>query len=68
MSQMSGISAAGAGSSPNGMLSMGAGFHGGQKAISIGYGKSIGERAVFTLGGAFSGSERSAGFGFGVKL
>jgi len=56
------------GSGPRGRIAIGAGFQGGERAISIGYGKRIGERASFTLGGAFSDGENSAGVGFGVDL
>ena len=66
MSQMA-INASGT-RSPRGRLAVGAGFQDGEKALSIGYAKPIGERASFSLGGAFSGSERSAGVGFGVDL
>ncbi|WP_082563422.1 YadA-like family protein [Pseudoxanthomonas sp. Root65] len=66
MSQMA-INASGT-RSPRGRLAAGAGFQDGEKALSIGYAKPIGERASFSLGGAFSGSERSAGVGFGMDL
>ena len=56
------------GNSPRGRIAVGAGFLGGEQAISIGYGKKIGDRASFTLGGAFSGDESSAGIGFGLDL
>ncbi|WP_191862300.1 YadA C-terminal domain-containing protein, partial [Stenotrophomonas sp. AS012628] len=61
------INAAGS-QSPRGRIAVGAGFQGGEQALSIGYGKRIGERASFSLGGAFSNGERSAGMGFGVDL
>src|SRR5690606_30201475 len=61
------INAAGS-QSPRGRIAVGAGFQGGERALSVGYGKRIGNRASFSLGGAFSGSERSAGVGFGVDL
>jgi hypothetical protein len=54
--------------SANGRLSIGAGFQSGQSAISIGWGRPIGEHASFSLGGAFSNGESSAGIGFGVDL
>ncbi|MGY1410828.1 MULTISPECIES: YadA-like family protein [unclassified Luteimonas] len=47
---------------------MGAGFNGGEQALSIGYGKRIGQRASFPVGGAFSGGERSGGIGLGIDL
>ena len=61
------INAAGS-QSPRGRVAVGAGFQGGEQALSIGYGRRIGQRASFSLGGAFSGSEKSAGIGFGVDL
>jgi len=54
--------------SPRGRIGVGAGWQGGEAAMSIGYSKSIGERGSFSLGGAFSGSESSVGAGFGVDL
>jgi len=56
------------GSSPRGRIAVGAGFQGGEQALSIGYGRRIGDRASLTLGGAFSDSENSAGIGFGLDL
>ena len=56
------------GNSPRGRIAVGAGFMSGEQALSVGYGRRIGERASFTIGGAFSGSERTAGIGFGVDL
>ncbi|WP_243877738.1 YadA-like family protein [Stenotrophomonas maltophilia] len=56
------------GRSERGRLGVGAGWQSGQKALSIGYGKQLGARASFSLGGAFSGNERSAGMGFGIDL
>jgi len=47
---------------------VGIGFQGQQQAVSIGYGKRIGERTSISLSGAFSGREKSAGLGFGVEL
>jgi autotransporter adhesin len=61
------INAAGS-QSPRGRIAVGAGFQGGEQALSVGYGKRIGERASFSLGGAFSNGEKSAGMGFGVDL
>ena len=61
------INAAG-GRTERGRLAVGAGTQGGREAVSIGYGRSIGQRASFSLGTAFSGSERSAGIGFGIDL
>jgi hypothetical protein len=61
------INAAGS-QSPRGRIAVGAGFQGGEQALSVGYGKRVGQRGSFSLGGAFSGSERSAGIGFGLDL
>jgi autotransporter adhesin len=57
-----------AGASGRGRVAAGAGVQNGRGALSVGYATSIGERARFSLGGAFSGSENSAGIGFGVDL
>jgi hypothetical protein len=54
--------------SPRGRVAVGAGFQNGESALSIGYGKRVGKTASFSLGGAFSSSEKSAGIGFGVDL
>ncbi len=54
--------------SPRGRIAAGVGFQGGERALSVGYAKRIGQRASFSLGGAFSGSEKSAGMGFGLDL
>ena len=43
-------------------------MQGGERAASIGYGKKIGDRASFSLGGAFSGSEKAVNAGFGFDL
>lgn len=56
------------GSSERGRLAVGAGFQGGEEAVSVGYGRRLGRRGSFSLGGAFSGSESSAGVGFGLEL
>ena len=61
------INAAGS-RSERGRIAVGAGFQGGREALSVGYGRRVGERASFSLGAAFSGSERSAGVGFGIDL
>lgn len=47
---------------------IGAGFQGGKQAVSVGYAKRIMPRISVSLSGAFSGSEKSAGVGFGVEL
>ncbi|RBB28294.1 adhesin, partial [Xanthomonas oryzae pv. oryzae] len=61
------INAAGT-QSERGRISVGAGFQSSEHALSIGYARKIGERASFSLGGAFSGNDSSAGLGFGVDL
>ncbi|MCS3358416.1 YadA-like family protein [Xanthomonas translucens] len=61
------INAAGT-QSARGRVSLGAGFQGGEQALSIGYAKKLGTRASFSLGGSFSGSDSSAGIGVGVDL
>lgn len=49
-------------------VAVGAGFQNVEQALSVGYGRRIGERGSFSVGGAFSGSERSAGIGAGFDL
>ena len=61
------INAAGS-QSTRGRVAVGAGFQGGERALSVGYGKQLGTHASFSLGGAFSKSETSAGVGFGLDL
>jgi hypothetical protein len=61
------INAAGS-RSPRGRIAVGAGWQNGENALSLGYSKPIGERASFSIGGAFSGDEKSAGVGFGIDL
>jgi len=51
-----------------GRLAVGMGFQDGESALSVGYGRRIGDNVSFSLGGAFSSDERSAGVGFGVDL
>lgn len=48
-------------------LGIAAGSHGGKQALSVGLQQRLGNRAALTIGGAFSGSERSftVGVGFG---
>ncbi|MDV3468350.1 ESPR-type extended signal peptide-containing protein [Stenotrophomonas sp. C3(2023)] len=43
----------------------GVGFQNGKSALSVGYQRALSDRATITLGGSFSGSEASAGFGAG---
>ncbi|MCY1459693.1 hypothetical protein D9M71_771860 [compost metagenome] len=56
------------GQSANGRVAVGVGFQGGEKALSVGYGRRLGSRGSFSLGGAFGGGEKSAGMGFGMDL
>ncbi|OBU58244.1 hypothetical protein A9J40_03330 [Stenotrophomonas maltophilia] len=60
------INAAG-GRTENGRVAIGAGFQSGESAVSVGYAKSFG-RASFSLGGSFSGDDKSAGIGLGIDL
>jgi len=54
--------------SEKGRLGVGAGYQGGEGALSVGYSKQIGDHASFSLGGAFSSDDSSAGIGFGIDL
>ena len=56
------------GNSAAGRVAIGIGGQGNQGAVSIGYGKRIGDRASFSFGASFSGGESSAGAGFGFDL
>jgi hypothetical protein len=44
-------------------VAVGGGVSGGEQALALGYQRAISDRAAFTIGGAFSGSENSAGVG-----
>jgi len=46
-------------------VGVGVGFQGGESALSLGYQRAISERATLTVGGAFSGDDRSIGLGGG---
>ncbi len=46
-------------------VGVGIGFQGGEKALSIGYQRALSDRATITIGGAFSGDEKSVGVGAG---
>jgi autotransporter adhesin len=46
-------------------VGVGVGFQNGESALSVGYQRAISDRAVITLGGAFSGDETSVGLGAG---
>jgi len=56
------------GRSARGRVAAGVGWQNGESALSVGYAKALGERASFSIGGAFSSDDRSAGVGFGVDL
>ncbi|MCD9031761.1 YadA-like family protein [Luteimonas sp. Y-2-2-4F] len=46
-------------------VGVGVGFQSGESALSVGYQRAISERATVTIGGAFSGDEKSVGLGAG---
>ncbi|HRO27787.1 MAG TPA: YadA-like family protein, partial [Luteimonas sp.] len=46
-------------------VGVGVGFQGGQSALSVGYQRALSDRATLTIGGAFSGDEKSVGVGAG---
>jgi autotransporter adhesin len=46
-------------------VGVGIGFQGGESALSIGYQRALSDRATLTIGGAFSGDEKSVGLGAG---
>ena len=46
-------------------VGVGVGFQGGERALSVGYQRAVSDRAAVTIGGAFSGQEKSAGVGVG---
>jgi autotransporter adhesin len=46
-------------------VGVGIGFQGGEKALSVGYQRALSDRATITIGGAFSGDEKSVGVGAG---
>ncbi|MBW8822818.1 MAG: YadA-like family protein [Xanthomonadales bacterium] len=46
-------------------VGVGAGFQNGRKALSVGYQRAISDRATLTIGGAFSGGDKSVGVGGG---
>ncbi|EJE6497615.1 YadA-like family protein, partial [Salmonella enterica] len=54
--------------SERGRIGAGLGWSSGERALSIGYSRAIGERGSFSIGGALSGGESSAGVGFGFDL
>ncbi|KWS02253.1 yadA-like C-terminal region family protein [Lysobacter capsici AZ78] len=59
------MSASAAGLRTTNRVAVGAGFQGGEQALSIGYQRAISDRATVTVGGAFSDSESSVGIGAG---
>jgi autotransporter adhesin len=56
------------GNSAKGRIAIGVGTQGSQGAVSIGYGKRLGDRGSFSLGASFSSGESSVGGGFGIDL
>ncbi|QNN70879.1 YadA-like family protein [Thermomonas carbonis] len=56
------------GDSAKGRIALGVGAQGGQGAVSIGYGKRIGDRGSFSFGASFSNGESAVGGGFGFDL
>ena len=56
------------GDSAKGRIALGVGAQGGQGAVSIGYGKRIGDRGSFSFGASFASGESSVGGGFGFDL
>jgi autotransporter adhesin len=46
-------------------VGVGVGFQSGESALSIGYQRALSDRATVTLGGAFSGDDKSVGVGAG---
>ncbi len=54
--------------SPRGRIAIGVGAQGGQGAVSIGYGRRLGDRGSFSLGASFAHGESSVGGGFGIDL
>ncbi|MEQ4574290.1 MAG: YadA-like family protein, partial [Gammaproteobacteria bacterium] len=46
-------------------VGVGVGFQSGESALSVGYQRALSERATITLGGAFSGDDKSVGVGAG---
>lgn len=65
-SQMA-INAAGVGEG-RGRIAVGVGMQSNQKAMAIGYAKSINPRVRISVGGSFSGSQNSIGAGMGFDL
>jgi trimeric autotransporter adhesin len=61
------INAAGA-ATTRGRGAVGVGAQKGKSAVSIGYARPIGERTHLSIGGSFSGPEKSAGIGLSVSL
>ncbi len=57
-----------AGASEKGRVAAGVGYQDGRSAISVGYGKQLGDRMRFSVGATSSGSQTSVGAGFGMDL
>ena len=62
---MSTMLASASGIQSDNRIAAGVGFMGGESSLAIGYQRKINDRATFTLGGAFTNDESSAGLGFG---
>jgi chromosome segregation ATPase len=62
---MAQMSASAAGLRTTNRMAVGVGYQGGESALSVGYQRALGENATFTLGGAISGDESTAGAGVG---
>jgi len=64
-SAMVNMAASAAGINTPNRVGVGVGFKSGERALSVGYQRALGDRAALTIGGAFSGNEKSAGMGLG---
>ncbi len=64
-SAMSQMTASAAGVRTTNRMAVGVGVQNGQAALSVGYQRAVGDKAAFTIGGAFSGNDSSAGVGYG---
>jgi autotransporter adhesin len=51
-----------------GQAALGVGAQNGKSAVSMGYAMPVGKSASFSVGGTFSGSERSSGVGLNISL
>jgi len=62
---MAQMTASAAGIRKENRFAIGAGFHGGESALALGYQRAIGDRATISLGGSFTDEEESIGVGVG---